>query len=256
METVETLARQSGPRGEVVLRRRSGAGPDVEELIVNGVFAMDSADPWTERRLAEVALAGQHRALPGAVARAAGVQGGRPPCADDRRVLVGGLGLGYTAHQLLQADVDHLDVVEIEECLVHWAHAGLTPTLAAVAHDPRVTLHVADVTVVLAGVCDGPRGPWNAILLDVDNGPDFLIHGGNSALYAEPSLAAAYATLCERGTLAIWCQGPAPDLLATLRSISETARPHTYQRVREGRGLSYVIYTATKPRAPLRAEQE
>ena len=96
METLDTLARHLGPRGEVVLRRRRGAGADVEELIVNGVFAMDSTDTWTERKLAEIALAG-YRA---------------------RRVLVGGLGLGYTAAELLAADVEHLDVVEIEDCLV------------------------------------------------------------------------------------------------------------------------------------------
>ena len=225
METLDTLARHNGPRGEVVLRRRSGAGPTAEELIVNGVFAMDSTDTWTERRLAQVALAG-HGA---------------------RRVLVGGLGLGYTAAQLLTADVDHLDVVEIEECLVQWAYAGLTPTLAKVAEDPRVTLHVADVAAVLAGLHRGSSGPWEAILLDVDNGPDFLIHGANSVLYTEPSLAAAYAVLGEGGTLAIWSQGAAPALLTTLRRIAPTASAHSYRRVRQGRRLSSLIYTVTKP---------
>ena len=112
--------------------------------------------------------------------------------------------------------MDHLDVVEIEECLVDWAYAGLTATLAAVANDPRAALHTADVTAVLAGRRQGPHGPWNAIVLDVDNGPDFLIHGANSALYSQPSLAAAYAQLTDGGTLAIWCQGPAPELLASV----------------------------------------
>ncbi len=223
---LDTLGRHSGPRGDVVLRRRSGIGPDVEELIVNGVFAMDSADTWTERRLAEIALAGSHRSC---------------------RVLVGGLGLGYTAAQLLAADVDHLDVVEIEDCLVDWAHAGLTPTLAQVANDPRVSLYVADVAVVLAGLRRDPPGPWNAIVLDVDNGPDFLIHGANSALYSQSGLVAAYQQLTSGGTLAIWCQGPAPELLAGMRRISPTARPHAYLRTRRGRRLSYVIYTLTKP---------
>jgi spermidine synthase len=147
-------------------------------------------------------------------------------------------------------------VVEVEGCLVDWAYAGLTPTLAAVAGDPRVTLHVADVTAVLAGLRPEPRGPWDAIALDIDNGPDFLIHGANSALYTEPNMAAAYAALSEGGTLAIWCQGPAPELLATLQRICPTARPQAYQRVREGRRLSYVIYTATKPGSAGRAEQE
>src|SRR3712207_511402 len=101
MEIVRTLARHDGPRGEVVLRRRSGAA-EVDELIINGVFAMDSGETFTERALADLALAGQKQ----------------------RRVLLGGLGLGYTAAQLLAVGVDHLDVVEIEVCLVGWAYAG------------------------------------------------------------------------------------------------------------------------------------
>jgi spermidine synthase len=184
---------------------------------------MDSSETHTEHALADLALPGH----------------------GPRRVLLGGLGLGYTAARLLAANVDHLDVVEIEECLVGWANAGLTPTLAAVAHHPKATLHAADVSAVVAGRQD-PHGPWNAIVLDVDNGPDFLIHRDNSALYARPSLAAAYTRLTEGGTLAIWCQGPAPKLLAALREISASAEPHTYQRMRDGRRLSTVIYTVTK----------
>jgi spermidine synthase len=221
MEMVRTVARHDGPRGEVVLRRRSGAG-EVDELIINGVFAMDSRETFTERALADLALAGHGQ----------------------RRVLLGGLGLGYTAAQLLAVGVDHLDVFEIEECLVGWAYAGLTPTLATVARDPKVALHAADIATALAG--HGPRGPWNAIVLDVDNGPDFLIHGTNFALYTQPSLAAAFGQLAGGGTLAIWCHGAAPELLATLRRLSSSARQHTYRRVRDGRRLSYAIYTVTR----------
>jgi spermidine synthase len=226
VEEVETIARHAGPRGEVVLRVRSGLGPDVDELIVNGAFAMDSSETFTEHQLAELALAGP----------------GKP-----RRVLVGGLGLGYTAAQVLRGDVDRLDVVEIEECLIDWAYAGLTPTVAAVAADPRTRLHAADIRPVLAGVPDEPAGPWEAIILDVDNGPDFLIHGANDGLYAEPGLAAAYAQLAPGGTCAIWCQGAVPELLATLRRVAPTADQHTFTRVRDGRRLDYVIYTMTRP---------
>ena len=224
MEMVRTMARHNGPRGEVVLRRRSGNGPDVDELIINGVFAMDSSETSTERALAQLAL------------------GGQTQC----RVLLGGLGLGYTAAQLLAAEVGHLDVVEIEACLVEWANAGLTSTLASIARDPRAALHVVDIAMVLTGRSD-VRGPWHAIVLDVDNGPDFLLHRSNSALYTQANLAAAYAQLAGGGTLAIWCQGPVPELLATLRQISPTARPHLYRRVRQGRRLSSVIYTLTRP---------
>jgi spermidine synthase len=235
METLDTLARHLGPRGEVVLRRRNRSATAVEELIVNGVFAMDSADTETERRLAEIALGGPRA----------------------RRVLVGGLGLGYTAAELLAGGVEQLDVVEIEECLVGWAYDGLTPTLAGVARDPRVALHPADVAAVLTGRRPEPRGPWDAILLDVDNGPDFLIHETNAGLYTAPLLAAAYARLTDGGTLAIWSQGPAPDLLTALGRLSPTARPHAFSRVRDGRTLDYVIYTATRAAAvAFPAEQE
>ena len=149
-------------------------------------------------------------------------------------MLVGGLGLGYTAAELLAADVEHLDVVEIEDCLVEWAYAGLTPTLAAVAADARVALHTGDVAAVLTGRQPDLAGPWDAILLDVDNGPDFLIHGTNAGLYTRPTLAAAYARLADGGTLAIWCQGPAPDLLAAPARLSPSAQPHPFTRVRDG----------------------
>ena len=105
----------------------------IEELIVNGVFAMDSSDTTSERRLAELAITGL-------------TEGGR--------ILVGGLGLGYTVAQLLGHGA--LDVVEIEECLIDWAYAGLTPTLQAVAADPSVRLHHADLRLVLTGLPQGP----------------------------------------------------------------------------------------------------
>ena len=69
-----------------------------------------------------------------------------------RRVLVGGLGLGYTVAAVCAKDVDVIDVVEIEQCLIDWACRGVTATLAAVASDPRVRLHATDVRLVLEGV--------------------------------------------------------------------------------------------------------
>lgn len=222
MTNLVELGRHLGPRGEVVLQRRTQATGTADELIVNGVFAMDSVDTSTERRLAEFAT------------RSAG-----------HRILVGGLGLGYTAAAVLTHDVERVDVVEIEACLVDWARAGLTPTLAAVAADPRAHLHVADVRSVLGG--QGPQGPWDAIVLDVDNGPDFLIHAANDALYAPASLQAAYGQLAPGGTLAIWCQGPSAELLTALRSISTEAVENHFTVRRADREFGYVIYSLTRP---------
>ena len=244
MDDLEELGRHVGPRGEVVLRRRTtSVGDPVEELIVNGAFAMDSAETETERRLGALARQGR---------------GGR--------ILVGGLGLGYTAAEILtgpstssgsgptssgsgptgSGDVERVDVVEIEEVLIDWAYAGLTPTLAAVAGDPLVRLHAGDIRQVLTSA-QPPSGPWDAIVLDVDNGPEFLIHAGNDALYAESTLRAAYGQLAPGGSMAIWCEGVTPDLLATLDRIGPDPREHRYPVRRGERRFTYAIYELIRP---------
>jgi spermidine synthase len=228
METIQTIARHTGPRGEVVLRRRLGAGTPVEELIINGAFAMDSSEGSSERLLGELAL----------------------PSGRARRVLVAGLGLGYTVAAISAKDVDAIDVVEIEPCLIAWANQGLTAMLAAVSLDPRVRLHAADVRRVLAGLSDELAGPWDAIVLDVDNGPDFLIHEENRALYTEAGLRAAYGRLTPAGTLAIWCQSAAPDLRAVLERIAPSAREHIVEVTRGERSFQYAIYTVSGPSDP------
>ena len=215
-----TLARRMGPRGEVVLRRRGTADGAVDELIVNGAFAMDSAETGSERALAALAR-------PGA------------------RVLVGGLGLGFTVEALVERRVESVDVVEIEQALADWARDGVTPRLGRVAGDPRVRLWVGDVRAVLTEPVQplGPAGPWDAILLDVDNGPDFLIHADNAALYGSAALRSAYGRLTPGGLLAIWCQGADAGLWTRLRELSASARevPHVVQRGRHR--IAYVIYT-------------
>ena len=206
-----------------MLRRRGG----VEELVVNGAFAMDSTETVSERELGRLA-------------------------AGARRVLVGGLGLGYTVVAVLDEadrrayDV-RVDVVELEDALVGWAQEGRTATLARVTSDPRVRLHVGDVAAVLAGDPGGPPGPWDAVLLDVDNGPDFLIHPQNDALYAEPALRTAYDRLAPGGVLAIWCQSPSPPLLEALRRVDPSAREDRHPVEREGRTFTYAIDTVRRP---------
>ena len=225
MEDLVTVGRETSPRGEILLRRR---GP-TEELVVNGTFAMDSAETHSERELGRLA-------------------GGAP------RVLVGGLGLGWTVAAVLDeadrtASPVAVDVVELEPALVAWAREGRTPTLARVAADPRVRLHVGDVGDVLAGRLPTLPGPWEAVLLDVDNGPDFLIHATNDALYAEPGLRDAYARLAPGGVLAVWCQAPSPPLLAALRRVDPAAEETRHEVRRATRTFVYAISTARRPPA-------
>ena len=218
-----TLGRADGPRGEVLLRRRGSGADAADELVVNGVFAMDSADPRSERALGSLPL---------------------PAAA---RVLLGGLGLGYTALTLLERDVAVLEVVELEAALVRWARERVTAPLARVAADPRTRLVVADVADVIARRAPGS---WDAILLDVDNGPDFLIHEHNAGLYADTGLRRAHRALTPGGVLAIWCQGPSPALHAALRDLDADAHEHRHRHRRGRREWSYVIYTATRATHP------
>ncbi len=233
MSDLTTVASGTSPRGDLLLRRRPTEAGPVTELVVNGVFAMDSTETSSERALAAL--------LP----------------AKARRVLVGGLGLGYTVSAVLARDdsrsggpvLDRVDVVDVEPLLVLWAQQRRTPVLAAVATDPRVRLHIGDIATVLSdGVLPGQvasAGPWDAVLLDVDNGPDFLIHDANAALYGAEILGRAYRRLTPGGVLAIWCQGPAPELLATLTGIGPAVE-HRYEVAREGRHFTYVIYTVER----------
>ncbi len=229
-----TVARADTPRGEIALRERGEEPYVVHELVVAGVFAMDSLDTSTETLLAERALAGH---------------------ADPARVLVGGLGLGFTAWTVLKDHrVHRVDVVELEPDLLDWARLGLTPTLAMVARHPRVALHEGDVADVLAdALAGGPAaapggpavagltGPWDLVLLDVDNGPSFLVHEDNRRLYSTDALAAALAHLAPGGVLALWSAQPEPDLLARLRELAPTEEVLD-EVTRAGRVLTYATY--------------
>ena len=208
-DDVHQLARADTPHGEIALRRRG----EVVELIVNGVFAMDSAEVTSELALAD----------------AAGDQPGV--------VVVGGLGLGFTAARLLANGARFVHVVELARPMIDWALAGVTEQLERVAHDPRVRLHHADIAEWLPRRDDS----FDAILLDVDNGPGFLIHDHNARVYAADWLAGAVARLAPGGLLVIWSEGAAPQLALALAELGElTERLVTVER--EGRRFDYALY--------------
>lgn len=221
-EPPETLARGSGVHGELALRRRVDGDVPVYELIVNGVFLMDTAETSTERLLADAVLA-RHQAL--------------------RDVLVGGLGLGFTVKALLaDSRVESVEVVEIEPLLVEWLRAALVPSATAVLADPRMHVVVADIGSALAAA---EPTAYDAILLDVDNGPDFLVHENNAAVYQEPVLATATAALRPDGMLAVWSAAPSEPLRAALAAIVGNCEELTVDLVRGGRQVTYHLYFAT-----------
>ncbi|RRO18190.1 hypothetical protein EIL87_08070 [Saccharopolyspora rhizosphaerae] len=190
----EVLARAVGERGELALVRRD----DALELRVNGVFVMDTAHTETERLLAGATLAHLDRT-------------------DGLRVLIGGLGLGFTLREVLADErVTEAHVVEIEPELVGWHRAGLVPDTAAALIDERVRLSVGDIADVLLAESDGS---CDVLLLDVDNGPDFLVYEENSALYEPQFLTTCRDKLAPGGTVAVWSADTSPGLLRAMRDV-------------------------------------
>lgn len=191
---------------DIVLRERDG----ITELIVNGVFAMDSAEVSSELALADAA-------------------------AGARRVLVGGLGLGYTAARLLDGGAELVRVVELSAPLVEAARRGATEQLGRVAADPRVELVAGDIA-------DAITPDWDAILLDVDNGPTFLIHDHNARLYSAAFLQRCLAALSPSGRLVIWCETASPALEATLVELASRVEVIVVPVTRGERTFDYILY--------------
>lgn len=214
------IARAVSHRGEVTLASRP---EDVLELRVNGTFVMDTAETTSERLLTQAALDALEQ---------------------PRRVLIGGLGLGFTTAQVL-ADprVTSVDVVEIEEAVIDWMSSGLIPHGRDLLADARVAVHAGDVRAHLAAA---PAEAYDVILLDVDNGPDQLVHVANRALYESAGLTVAAHALAPDGVLVVWSAHPAPALAAALQSSIGSLTTHRVP-VRLGhRDEEYWLYAAVR----------
>ena len=224
MEYVE-IARAESERGELVLReRRPESGPTSLELRANGVFVMDTLEVATERALATEALASVEA-----------------PAA----VVVGGLGLGFTMHEVLaDSRVEKVAVVEIEQSLVDWMRDGTIAHGPALLADERVTVVVADVAVALA---EAAPASYDLVLLDVDNGPGFLVHEDNAALYREPFLHSARAALRPGGVLAVWSAAEAPELGDAMTAVFASTEAQSHEVLLQDREEQYWLYLARVP---------
>lgn len=187
--------------GRLVLWERNG-----EYVIrVDGRELMSSRAHGSEEEMARLACA----ALAGVAAP---------------RVLVGGLGLGYTlraALDALPADAA-VTVAEIVPAVVDWNRTVLAPLAGRPLDDPRVAVEVADVAALVRRA----TVRWHAILLDVDNGPEGLTRPANQALYSEPGLATLRRALTRGGVLAVWSAAPDPAFQARLRKTGFAVSIH------------------------------
>ena len=217
------IARAENERGELVLRRRTtDAGADVLELRANGVFVMDTLETSSEIELAAVAL----ELVP-----------------DPRDVVVGGLGLGFTLQRVLaDTRVERVTVVEVEEPLIGWMRDGTVPQGPALLADRRVQIVNADIVMAVAEA----RRTYDLVLLDVDNGPGYLVHDDNAGLYSTAMLGRIRGLLNPGGVLVVWAADAAPALLQTLTEVFGVAEERACDVLLQDRPEQYYLYVARR----------
>lgn len=160
------------------------------------------------------------------------------------RLLIGGLGMGFTlraALSVLGADA-RIVVAELVPEVVAWARGPMAEVFGDSLTDPRVSVREKDVGALIRA----ERGAFDAILLDVDNGPEGLSREANDALYNKSGLAAAHAALRPGGMLAVWSSGPDPRFTQRLSAAGfDVDEIKTRANGKRG-GARHVIWIATR----------
>ena len=216
------IERVASPGGELVLSRRG----DEYSIRVAGVELMTSRDHGSEDELGR--------------RTAARILAARP------RVLIGGLGMGFTLRAALDAlpAGARVDVVEIVPAIVRWNRGELAALARDPLADPRVTVIEADVARVIRDA----KAAYDAIVLDVDNGPD-AVYEGNAALYRQRGLAAARAALVPGGWLAVWSSFRSSTFTRWLEQAGFAAELATLRSTHRG-GATHFVWFAQRPAAP------
>ncbi|MEV5691414.1 spermidine synthase [Micromonospora globbae] len=209
----EELAWRETPLGLISLRRRRDPALDVDvyEVKLDDEFLMSSLFPVAEIELARLGLA--------------------PLTGADLDVVVGGLGLGYTARTALADErVRSLFVVEAVEDVIDWHRRGLLPFAAGLADDPRTRLVRADFFAAVDGDGFDPDRPgrrFDAVLLDIDHSPRHVLHPGHAAFYTPDGLRRLADHLHPGGVFALWSDDPPDaDFARTLAEVFATAQTH------------------------------
>lgn len=162
----------------------------------------------------------------------------------DCHVLVGGLGMGFTLAAALRGlpATARLTVAELVPQIVAWNRGPLADLAGHPLSDPRVTVHEGDV----ADLISAPDGAYDAILLDVDNGPEGFTQPENGWLYYSDGLAASYGALRPGGVLAVWSAGHDPVFTGRLFKAGFDVK-EVPVRARGSRGARHMIWLARRP---------
>jgi spermidine synthase len=227
----EELDWQQTPMGDLTLRRRTEPtlGVEIFEVKLGDEFLMSSLFTVAEEELATLGLAA--------------ARGG------ELDVLVGGLGLGYTALTALQDPrVGSLAVIDALPAVIDWHERELLPTSAGLVRDARTTLLLADFFAVMRAT---PLARYDAILLDVDHSPRHQLDPSHADLYEIAGLRALAAHLKRDGIFALWSDDPPDDeFMAKLAAVFDEPAAHVvdFPNALTGGTSSNTVYVGRSPR--------
>ena len=197
-------------------------GRDTEYVIrVNGQHLMSTRMHGSEDALAELAFSQLHKTS-------------KP------RILVGGLGMGFTLAATLKGlpTTGEVVVAELVPCIIQWNRGELGDAAGRPLEDPRARIHEGDI-VELIGRSDKE---WDAILLDVDNGPSGLTRNSNNALYSTKGLTAAHKALRTGGILGVWSAFPDDNFTKIFEKSGFKVVAHKVRARRIKRGHRHIVW--------------
>ncbi|GAA2170737.1 MULTISPECIES: spermidine synthase [Glycomyces] len=236
MTRFEELGWRDSPMGEISLRRRFDpeVQAEVYEVKLDEDFLMSSLFTVAERELSHLGLA-----------RVTG---------DDLEVVVGGLGLGYTALAALEDPrVRDLMVIEYSDAVIDWHERDLLPDTVGLAADERVRLACADFfAAAMSDEGFDPERPgraFDAVLLDIDHSPSRVLHSPHAEFYTPAGLRAMAAHLKPEGVFAIWSDDPPePEFMTVLMEVFKgvNAKRVWFDNPYTGGRSSNTVYTAVK----------
>lgn len=160
-------------------------------------------------------------------------------------VLIGGLGMGFTLRAALAVmpEEARITVAELVPQIIEWARGPLQPVFAGSLDDPRVDLVLADVARTIGAA----TSRYDAILLDVDNGPDGLSREGNDRLYTRAGLVRSLKALKPGGVLAVWSAHPSTLFAKRLADAGFRTEEKQVRARHGGRGARHTIWLGTRP---------
>jgi spermidine synthase len=165
----------------------------------------------------------------------------------DPRLLIGGYGMGFTLRAALAARSQvRITVAELVPEIIAWARGPMAGLTAGCLDDRRVTLGMGDVSAFIDDAADGTTGQYDAILLDVDNGPDALVHEQNRRIYSFAGLRAAKGALAPGGVLAIWSAARDPAFTRRLEKAGFAVEEVEVRARPNNKGPRHTIWFARK----------